>query len=190
MGGKKTDYTDVSDVAISDEKRERLYAAQTECCVNWTNSAGWPVGVMHRFVWHDEKFWITCMCQRKRVPALRKRPESSIVISSEGTWLGGDITTTAKTLAVVHDDNPEIKEWFYPKLATRLRAGDSSANTEFIRRLDTSGRVIIELQPQQWITYDGPLLESKLRGTPYSTKLAKRSRNITEPADGWEMELL
>ena len=61
MGDKKEDYTDVSDVAISDEKRERLYAAQTECCVNWTNSAGWPVGVMHRFVWHKSKFWITCM---------------------------------------------------------------------------------------------------------------------------------
>ena len=30
---KKTDYTDVSDVGITDEKRERLYEAQTECVV-------------------------------------------------------------------------------------------------------------------------------------------------------------
>ena len=130
------------------------------------------------------------MGQRKRVPALRKRPESSIVISSEGTWLGGDITTTTKTIAVVHDDNAEIKEWFYPMLAMRLRAGDATANAEFIRRLDTPGRVIIELQPQQWITYDGPLLESKLRDIPYSGRLAKRSRNITEPPEDWEMEFL
>ncbi|GIR37157.1 MAG: hypothetical protein CM15mP49_25420 [Actinomycetota bacterium] len=54
MKPKKTDYTDVSDVGITDEKRERLYKAQTECVVNWTNREGWPVGVMHRFVWHDE----------------------------------------------------------------------------------------------------------------------------------------
>ena len=67
MKPKKTDYTDVSDVGITDEKRERLYQAQTECVVNWTNREGWPVGVMHRFVWHEEKFWVTCMGQRKRV---------------------------------------------------------------------------------------------------------------------------
>ena len=33
MKPKKTDYTDVSDVGITDEKRERLYQAQTECVV-------------------------------------------------------------------------------------------------------------------------------------------------------------
>ena len=75
-------------------------------------------------------------------------------------------------------------------LAMRLRAGDATANAEFIRRLDTPGRVIIELQPQQWITYDGPLLESKLRDIAYNDRLAKRSRNVTEPPEGWEMEFL
>ncbi len=187
---KKTDYTDVSDVGISDEKRDRLYTAQTECCVNWTNRHGWPVGVLHRFVWHKERFWVTCMGHRKRVPALRVRPESSVVVSSEGTWLGGDITTTAKTLAVVHEASDEIKEWFYPMLAARLRAGDLEAQAEFTRRNDTPGRVVIELIPQQWITYDGPQLESELRGIPYNPRLAKRSRNVTTPPDGWEMEFL
>ena len=150
---KKKDYTDVSDVGISDEKRERLYAAQTECCVNWTNRHGWPVGVLHRFVWHQERFWVTCMGHRKRVPALAARPESSVVVSSEGTWLGGDITTTAKTLAVIHVDDDAIKEWFYPMLAARLRAGDPEGQAEFTRRNDPPGRVVIELLPQQWITY-------------------------------------
>jgi hypothetical protein len=191
---KKTDYTDVSDVAISDEKRERLYEAQTECCVNWTNREGWPVGVLHRYVWHEERFWISCMGYRKRVPALRARPESSIVISSEGTWLGGDVTTTTKTLATVHDldadDARELKAWFFPMLAARLRRGDAEANAEFVRRIDTPGRVIIELVPQQWITYDGTLLETNLRGIEHNARVAKRSRNLTEPPEGWEMEYL
>lgn len=187
---KKTDYTDVSDVAISDEKRERLFAAQTECCVMWTNRDSWPVGVMHRYVWQDGRFWVTCMGQRKRVPALRVRPQSSVVVSSEGTWLGGDITTTAKTVATVHDDDADLKQWFYPLLAGRLRAGDASANAEFIRRLDTPGRVIIELDVVQWITYDGTLLEANLRGIPHHRHLAKRSRNQTEPPEGWDMEYL
>ena len=30
----------------------------------------------------------------------------------------------------------------------------------------------------------------KLRGIPYNPRLAKHSRNITQPPDGWEMEYL
>ena len=85
MKPKKTDYTDVSDVGITDERTP--VQAQTECVVNWTNREGWPVGVMYRFVWHDEKFWVTCMGQRKSSSTFA-RPESSVVVSSEGTWLG------------------------------------------------------------------------------------------------------
>lgn len=186
---RKTDYTDVSDVAISDEKRTRLYQAQTECVVNWTNSDGWPVGVLHRFVWDQDKFWVTCVGHRVRVAALRKRPQSSVVVSSEGTWLGGDVTTTAKTLANVHED-PQTKEWFYPLLAERMRAGDPEASAEFIRRLDTPTRVVIELDPVQWITYDGVVLETSLRGTDYTPTLRKRSRNMQDAPDGWDMQYL
>ena len=95
-----------------------------------------------------------------------------------------------KTMAIVHREIDHIKEWFYPMLASRLRSGDPEAQAEFLRRQDTPGRVIIELIPQQWITYDGPLLESELRGIPYNPRLAKHSRNITQPPDGWEMEYL
>ena len=75
-------------------------------------------------------------------------------------------------------------------LAARLRAGDPEGQAEFTRRNDTPGRVVIELIPQQWITYDGPQLESDLRGIPYNPRLAKRSRNVTTPPDGWEMQYL
>lgn len=158
--------------------------------MNWTNSAGWPVGVMHRYVWHHEKFWITCKGQRKRVPALRRGPQSSAVISSEGTWLGGDITTTAKTLATVHGDDAELRAWFYPMPAQRMRRDDAGVKAEATRRLDTPGRVIIELDPQQWITYDGTVLETNLRGEAHAPHLAKRTRNLPDPPQGWEMEYL
>ena len=183
----KSNYVDVSDVGVDNAKRELLYAAQTECCLLWTTSDGWPVGVMHRFVWHDERFWLTLTAERKRAIALRARPKSAIVVSSEGTWLGGDITTTAKTLATLHEDR-ETKEWFFPALAARQRSGDTPdaerARAEFIRRIDTPTRVVIELQPVKWITYDGNRLEAAMRGLPYDPLLAKPSRNATEPPPG------
>lgn len=187
---QKTNYTDVSDVAITDEKRARLYEAQTECAVVWTNSAGWPVGVLHRYVWHEGAFWVSCAGQRKRVAALQKRPQSSVIVSSEGTWLGGDITTTAKTLATVHIDDAELAAWMYPALAARLRRGDEVAQAEFIRRVSHPNRAIIKLEPVAWITYDGTQLEAQLRGLDHADNLAKRSRNLTTAPDGWEMEYL
>ena len=183
----KTDYRDVRDVGVDEGKRERLYDAQTECCVIWTNRDGWPIGVLHRFVWRDGRFWVTCTEERLRVPALRARPQSCVVVSSEGTWLGGDITTTAATLATVHDD-AETKAWFLPALAERQRRGDdAAARAEFLRRLDTPSRVVIELAPVRWITYDGNRLEAALRGVEYHDRLAKRTRNLTTPPAGVEM---
>ena len=81
---ERHDYTDVTDLGVDADKRDRLYEAQTECAVVWTNAAGWPVGVLHRFVWHEDRFWVTCAVQRKRVAALRARPQSSVIVSSEG----------------------------------------------------------------------------------------------------------
>jgi hypothetical protein len=181
------DYSDVRGVGVDNAKRDLLYDAQTECCVAWTTSDGWPVGVMHRFVWRDNRFWVTCTAERKRVAALRARPKSAVIVTSEGTWLGGDVTTTAKTLATIHDD-AATKAWFFPALAARQRRGDTeaaaAARHEFVRRLDTPTRVVIELHPTAWITYDGNRLEAALTGVPYEPDKTKPTRNLTEPPPG------
>ncbi len=178
----RSDYHDVSGIGVDPAKRDDLYQAHTECAVNWTTRAGWPVGVMHRFVWRADRFWVTYAPERKRVAALRQRPQSSVVVSSEGTWLGGDITTPAKTLATVHDD-PDVRGWFYSALAERQRPVPTD-RPEFIRRLDTPGRVVIELTPVAWITYDGVRLESSLQGVDYDPTVVKLSRNRSQPPPG------
>ena len=183
---KLNDYRDVSQVGVDRDKRDRLFEAQTEACVMWSTSDGWPVGVLHRYVWAHDRFWITCASQRKRVSALTRRPQSAISVSSEGTYLGGDINVVAKTIAVVHDAAaaPEPKAWLYPLLAGRQRRGDPDAQQEFVRRLDTPGRTISELVPTSWITYDGNRLEAAIVGRPYDPALRKVSRNVlVEPAE-------
>lgn len=172
------DYRDVSGFAVDDEKRERLFAAQTEATVMWTTREGWPVGVLHRYVWHDGRFWVTCAEHRKRVAALRARPASCISISSEGTSLGSDINVVAKTRAVVHpDDDVETKAWFFPRLAALQRRDDPDGQAAFVARLSHSGRVVIELVPVQWITYDGNRLNAALAGVPYDPTATKATHN-------------
>ena len=60
----------------------------------------------------------------------------------------------------------------------------SADRAAFLRRLDTPGRVIIELAPVEWITYDGVRLESSLRGITYDPDATKPSRNRQEPPPG------
>ena len=161
----KINYDDVSTYPLHQAKIERLCELQSECSVLWSTSDGWPVGVMHRFVYQDGKFWVTCAGQRKRVPALRKRDKSAVIVSSEGTPLGRDQTMTVKCRAIVHDDNAELKSWFYPALAMKLNNGDMKAAAAFQNFLDTPTRVIIELVPVKWITYDGVKLAAHVAGS-------------------------
>jgi hypothetical protein len=172
----KVNYDDVSGYPLDPDKIERLFQLQSECAVLWSTSEGWPVGVMHRFVYQDGKFWVTCASQRKRVPALRKRDMSAVIVSSEGTPLRRDQTLTVKCRATVHEDNPEIKGWFYHALAMKMNSGNVEGAALFEQFLDTPTRVIIELEPVKWITYDGVKLAAHVAGTWF-------------PGDPWTEEL-
>ncbi len=164
-GRNKESYDDVSVYPVGDDLRARLFDVQTECAVVWSTTDGWPVGVMHRYVWHDDRFWVTTMAHRKRVPALRKRPKSSVIVSGENAASGWrDFTVTAKTMATVHDGVQELKDWFYPALADRMNPGRPERAAAFRDRVDSPGRVIIELEPVKWITYDGAKVAAHVLG--------------------------
>lgn len=176
MADAKTNYDDVSVYPLDDAKIQRMLQLQSECAVLWSTKDAWPVGVMHRFVYQHDKFWVTCAGQRKRVPALKARDKSAVIISSEGTALGRDQTMTVKCRATVHDDNPEVKAWFYHALAMKMNNGNEAGAAGFEKFLDTPARVIIELTPVKWITYDG-------------TKVAAHVAGQWQPGEPWAQEL-
>jgi len=159
----KASFEEVSNYPIDPEKMKELFALQTECAICWSTSDGWPIGVIHRFVWRDEKIWATCSGQRKRVPALRRNPKSCVIVSSEGTKLGSDQTVTMKTTCRVHEDR-ETKDWFYPALAKRLTRTPDQA--EFmVKMFDTPRRVVLELTPVKFISYAGTTLAAAVART-------------------------
>ncbi len=162
-------YEEVSNFPIDDAKREKLFGLQTECAICWSTRDGWPVGVMHRFVWKDGKIWATCSGQRKRVSALRRNPKSCVIISAEGTALGGDQTVTLKTTAVVREDR-ETKDWFYAALAERMVPGSERGQHGFVQMLDSPRRVILELTPVKQISYDGTKLAAAVAASRKAQK--------------------
>jgi hypothetical protein len=155
MSERLEDFEDVSVYAIEDERREALLGRGRECAVVWSTRDGWPIGVMHIYLWRKGRFWVTCTEQRKRVSALRRCPKSSIIVAFEG-----EQTITAKTLATVHEPGHPHAGWFYPALAELVLPDVAGPIRDggvdgFVERLESEHRVIIEFEPVKWISFDG-----------------------------------
>lgn len=180
----------VSIYPFSDSAREDLLTKARECVFNWSTKDGWPVGVVHAFVWRDGRGWITCGAHRHRVAAVRRDPRCSVVVSGVAAPGGPKGAITFKGRAIIHEDE-ETKRWFYPALARgpytgmqgELTAAQEAQAKAFEQRLDSPLRVVIEIVPEKWIMLDstkmakdtagllakderGPLLESDAKRMP------------------------
>ena len=69
---------------------------------------------------------------------------------------------TYKGNALVLDD-VETANWFYPALAARVRPESKETQAAFVDHLDSPGRVVIKITPDQRIGFDA---EEMFRGSP------------------------
>ncbi|MFZ8974460.1 MAG: hypothetical protein ACO2ZD_10235, partial [Pseudomonadales bacterium] len=69
-------------------------------------------------------------------------------------------------------ESPEIKAWFYPELANALRSTPEEV-AAFESMLDSPLRIIIEVTPEKWITYDGAKMRDHAQGTLDPARLSK-----------------
>ncbi len=158
------DHEQVSIYPLDEEQRERLLQQAGECILNWSTRDGWPVGVVHSFFWKDGSVWVTAGAHRHRISAIRRDPRVSVVVSSTAAPkanLAG--TITIKGRCVIHEDR-ETKDWFYPAFAGQGNA-DPDAAAAFVKRLDSPMRVILEVIPEKWITFDGMKFAADTAGT-------------------------
>ena len=152
------DYEDVTQYPLDQSSEFELRDKQKECTFMWTNKAGEPVGVIMSYLdTGDGRLWLTGSEQRLRFPAIRRDPRTCVCISSAGTEMGPGKTVTYKGISVIHDkQNREIKDWFYPEFAKKLRGAENVAAVEqFVQFLDSPRRVVVEFIPTKKIVYDG-----------------------------------
>jgi hypothetical protein len=149
---EQVDYEDLTGMQLDDAELEALLGGGGECIFNWTTTDGYPVGVVVAYVYRHGKFWTTCAVRRKRVPALRKRPQSAIVVNRGGK------TASFKGDSVVHapgdEGFDELKGWFYPALSGLELAPDDAYRRSFAKFLDSPHRVIIETDPRLVVAFD------------------------------------
>ncbi|MEM7092793.1 MAG: hypothetical protein AAF567_07315 [Actinomycetota bacterium] len=148
----EVDYEDLTTMRLDDDALQALLNAGGECIFNWTTTDGYPVGVVVAFLYRNGKFYTTCAERRKRVPALRKRPQSAIIINQNGQ------TATFKGESTVHANGDpgfdELKGWFYPELSGVASAPDDTYRQAFCKFLDSEHRVIIETDARLVVAFD------------------------------------
>lgn len=152
MSDEQIDYEDLTEMRLDDAALQSLLSGRGECIFNWTTKDGYPVGVVVAFIYDNGKFFTTCAERRKRVPALRARPQSGIVINHGGK------TASFKGDSVVHAPGDpgfdELKSWFYPRLSRLDTKPDDPYVRAFAKFLDSPHRVIIETDARLVVAFD------------------------------------
>lgn len=151
MSEQIDNYEMVSIYGLDEADKEKLLRTGRECTFNWATKDGWPMGVIMAYLWKEGRFWLTAGAHRHRIAAVRRDPRVSIVVNSTGGPLGPAKTVTAKGRCVIREDR-ETKEWFYPEFSRHLYPDDWENFAQF---LDSPIRIVLEVTPEKWITYDG-----------------------------------
>jgi general stress protein 26 len=172
MSAKPNNYEMVSIYRLDPEDQDRLLEIARECVFNWCTREEWPMGVIMSCIWRDGRLWLTAGAHRHRISAVRRNPKVSVVITSTGTEMGRGRAITIKGKCVIHEDE-ETKSWFYPAFSDHLRSDDEKAARDFEAMLNSPLRVILEIVPEKFVTYDGSKMAKHAAGVLDESKLSE-----------------
>jgi general stress protein 26 len=172
------DYDKVSIYKLDEKDQEELLSIAKECVFNWCTRDSWPIGVVMSCMWRDDRMWLTAGAHRHRISAVRRNPKVSIVVTSTGTTLGPGKTVTIKGRCNIHEDR-ETKDWFYPAFAQHTSIGGPESAKAFEEKLDSPIRVILEVVPERFITYDGVKMLKHTAGVLDESELGPLSESDT-----------
>lgn len=172
-------YEMVSIYKLDPEVQEELLSIARECVFNWCTREEWPMGVIMSCMWAKDRMWLTAGAHRHRISAVRRNPKVSVVVTSTGTHLGGGKTVTIKGKCIIHEDR-ETKDWYYPAFAAHTNPDNPKAAADFEAMLDSPLRVVLEVVPEKFITYDGVKMALHSRGKLDASALAEPTNSDTE----------
>ena len=165
---------------LNEEDREKLLSVATECVFNWCTKDSWPMGVIMSCLWRDGRMWLTAGAHRHRISAVKRNPKVSVVVTSTGTTLGPGKSVTIKGRCKPFTKTAKPRTGSTPRSrSTRVSEGPESAKA-FEEMLDSPIRVILEVVPEKFITYDGIKMFKHTAGILDESELGPLSESDTE----------
>jgi hypothetical protein len=147
-----SDFEDFTKLALTSAELDDLIGDGGQCVFSWTTSAGYPAGVVMAYLFRDGRFWMNCARHRKRIAALRARPQCAIVLTT------GEKIASFRGRAVIHSPDEagwkEVKSWFYAALAGTDKNPDNDMARSFETFLDGPNQVIIETEPTLVVSFN------------------------------------
>jgi len=178
------DHEIVSIYPFTGEEVEALMHNAVEAVLMWTTRDGWPVGVTHAFVWHDDKIWLTFASHRHRAAAIRRDNRVSVNVSSASypPSVSGELPSGAITFKGTGEfcEDPDTRDWFYRALAEKVGQGDAAVADNFYRFLDSPLRTILAVTPVKRIMYNANLANRHIAGTVSDDELGERLSSDAE----------
>ena len=173
------DHEIVSIYPFSDVEVDQLMNTSVECVLMWATQDGWPVGVTHAFLWHEDKIWLTFSAHRHRTIAIKRDNRVSVNVSSHGYppamdtagLPGGAITFKGKGEFF---DDEETKTWFYKALSQKLNPDNTQGADFFYDVLDSPLRTVLAVTPTKKIMYNGTKAGQHMAGTIDESELGER----------------
>lgn len=180
---KTDDHEIVSIYPFKEHEVDELMTNAGEAVLMWSTKDGWPVGVVHAFVWRDGKIWITFSAHRHRTAAIRRDNRVSVCVSS--TSYRDQSNPALPHGAITFKGHAEIledeatKAWFYPALAKKVNPNDADREAFFNNLLDSPLRVILAVTPVKKIMYNSMLAARHMAGTVKEEELGQRLEGDT-----------
>jgi len=177
------DHEMVSIYPFTDDEVDALMNNSNECVLMWATKDGWPVGVTHAFVWHDNKIWITFASHRHRASAIRRDNRVSVNVSSAGYPRQDEAlpsgAITFKGRGEFFDDD-ETKHWFYTALSQKLNPDSAEGESFFYNLLDSPLRTVLAVSVEKKIMYNGANAARHMAGTIDESELGERLESDVE----------
>jgi hypothetical protein len=176
----------VSIYPFTDDEVDALMNNSNECVLMWATKDGWPVGVTHAFVWHDNKIWITFASHRHRASAIRRDNRVSVNVSSAGYPRQDEAlpsgAITFKGRGEFFDDD-ETKHWFYTALSQKLNPDSAEGESFLYKQLDSPLRTVLAGCVGKKIKYNGAKAARPMAGTLDEREVGERRESDVASMD-------
>lgn len=146
-------YDDVTLYNLDEDVKQKILELQTECTFIRGPKTNWAVGVLMTYVWRNGSFWVTATTQRARIHAIRRDPArvgQGLQRGNRARPRQGDHRQGTRD----HPTDRETKDWFHPARAAANIPTPGKLQDVFAMMLETDRRVVIEVVPEKWITFD------------------------------------
>lgn len=126
---------------------------QNECTLCWITRDGSPAGSTVSFVLFDDKLWLTALAASARVKALKRNPNSVIVISGKGCEVGHSRCVSLRGTCGVASDAAE-RDRFFPAFARAVLPNSEKGASMMAKGMNTPENLVLVFTPSKIIPYD------------------------------------